>query len=61
MTKDDFERLGPGDVVRHVESPHAFVVTDEQHDGEVRIVRTATMTNPSEWILVGKNELNDDK
>ena len=45
--------LRPGDIVQHVITGMSYVVTDNY--GEYAIaVRTAHITNPSEWKLVNR-------
>jgi len=50
MTPERFRKLVPGDIIRHVHSPDAVVVT-ANHGGRVTAVRTVDVTNPREWIV----------
>lgn len=51
MTKDDFQNLKPGDVVRHQSGGANYLVTATYGD-RVTAVRTIDMTNPIEWVVV---------
>jgi hypothetical protein len=55
MTKKEFKRLDVGDVVRSGLLGHTYVVTANYGD-RVTAIRTADMTNPTEWDLVSKVE-----
>lgn len=45
--------LQPGDIIRHRGAAEAMVITANYGDHAIA-VRTQLVTNPSEWLLVGK-------
>lgn len=51
MTPEEFKNLSRGDIVRGKKSGESFLV-DSNYMGRATAVRTADLTNPSEWILV---------
>ena len=51
MTEDQFRKLKRGDIVRNKGSADSYVVTSHYGD-RVTAVRTADLTNPSEWLLI---------
>lgn len=53
MTEDELKALQPGDIVRHVSDWQALTVIERVGDVAVAI-RTTTITNPDEWVLVSK-------
>jgi hypothetical protein len=53
MTRDEFLKLQPGDIVRHVLGESSFIVT-VNYGTHVTAVRTADLTNPEEWLLIQK-------
>ena len=53
MTREEFERLREGDIVRSKLSGDSYVVTANCR-GRVTAVRTADLTNPDEWEVVPK-------
>lgn len=53
MTREDFQDLRPGDVVRGKAFSQVYIVTANYGD-RVTAVRTADLTNPPEWDLVAK-------
>jgi len=53
MNKVDFNKLQPGDAVRHKGGGDVFLVT-ANYGGRVTAVRTADITNPDEWDIVIK-------
>ena len=57
MTKEEFEALQPGDIVRGKSSFMSFIVTETFKDRGVTAVRTIELTNPLEWDLIGKSQL----
>lgn len=46
------ESLKPGDIVRHRTSGDGYIVTANNGNGTAVAVRTITLSNPSEWLLV---------
>ena len=52
MTKTQFKKLKPGDLVRHVLSGSTAYVVTANYGERVTAVRTMDLTNPSEWIKV---------
>lgn len=53
MKPEEFKSLSTGDIVRHARGSSSFVVTYNYGD-RVTAVRTADLTNPSEWDLCYK-------
>lgn len=53
MRREDFEKLGPGDIVQHVSGGKPAVVTVNYGD-RMTAVRTEDLTNPDEWVLLRK-------
>lgn len=51
MTADELKELERGDIVRHLGDAGSFVVCDN-FGKRVTAVRTADITNPSEWEVV---------
>lgn len=51
MTREEFEQLQPGDLVRHIGKAEAAVVT-ARYGARVTAVRTYDITNPAEWDVV---------
>lgn len=51
MTKQQMDKLQPGDIVRGKSSRQAYVVTANYGD-HVTAVQTADLTNPDEWELI---------
>lgn len=62
MTKDQFEALRPGDLVRHKHSASAFIV-HSNYGNRVTAVQVADLTNPREWDVVtpGGSVINPDQ
>jgi len=54
MTRDEFQNLKRGDIVRHVMDAQSYVVTETCRN-RVTAVRTIELTNPVEWLLVVKD------
>lgn len=54
MTEEEFAELREGDMVRHKLGGNAFIVSDSHGPKEKTIVRTETIFNPREWLLVLK-------
>lgn len=52
MTREQFEALQPGDLVRHKIGSEALIV-HANYGGRITAVRTADLTNPAEWDVVG--------
>lgn len=50
---DTLADLTPGDTIQHVSSGVGYVVT-AHHGNKAIAVRTITVSNPSEWIIVRK-------
>lgn len=54
MTNDEMKELQPGDIVQSKPYGLGYVVT--ANDGNrVSAVRTADITNPTEWLLIRKS------
>lgn len=53
MTKEEFDNLEMGDIVRGGFSGIAFVITSRAENGYIG-VRTQNITNPDEWELIVK-------
>lgn len=53
MTKEEFENLDTGDVIRQVFDAHGYVVISN-YGSRVVAVHTVEATNPEEWILASK-------
>jgi hypothetical protein len=53
MTKEEFNSLQEGDIVRHEDSSSAVMVTGN-YGGRVTAVRTYDLTHPPEWKLIFK-------
>jgi hypothetical protein len=51
MTDEQFKALSSGDLVRHKNDASAYIV-QSNHGGLVLAVRSAELTNPSEWDQV---------
>lgn len=45
--------LQPGDIIRHKSGSEALVVT-ANYGGHAIAVRTQHVSNPQEWLLIGK-------
>jgi hypothetical protein len=56
MTRGEFEDLGPGDIVRHVATGAAYVVTEGLRGKCLVVVRTLTIRHEEEWVLVKGHE-----
>jgi hypothetical protein len=52
MSREEFEKLGPGDMVRS-ENGESYVVTDRMGEAAIA-VRIALIENPDEWELAEK-------
>jgi hypothetical protein len=51
MTEEQFRNLKRGDIVRHKTAAESYVV--DWHNGrQATAVRTAYLTNPTEWDLI---------
>lgn len=53
MTPEQFKHLSTGDLVRHINDKDIYVVT-ANFGSHITAVKTVDMTNPPEWVLVGK-------
>ena len=53
MTPDQFKNLKPGDTVRHKAAAEAMVVVEALANGCFLALRTTTLSNPREWLLIG--------
>ena len=51
MTEQEMKSLQDGDIVRHVDSGTAYIVTANLGDMLIG-VRTVTITRPDEWVAV---------
>lgn len=58
MTRTEFDELSYGDIVRSQATGVEFMV-QFNYGGRVTAVRTADMTNPSEWDLISKVTARD--
>jgi hypothetical protein len=58
MTQHDLQQLQPGDIIRHVGHGEAYMVTGNYGE-RITAVRTIDVTNPIEWVLVGKASYTD--
>ncbi len=54
MTDGVLKNLKVGDIVRHVDSAHSMVITDDYGDTKIA-VRTTELSNGMEWILIKKH------
>jgi hypothetical protein len=59
MTPEEFKNLNTGDIVRSKLSSEALVVT-ANYGSRVTAVRSADLTNPSEWELIQKSGSNQN-
>jgi hypothetical protein len=60
MTKEEFENLEPGDLVRHVMSDQyssTYVVTSNYGGSHIIAVKTVDISDPNEWELVLKRSI----
>jgi hypothetical protein len=59
MTKEEFEALQPGDLVRHISGTETSTVShhvfDEHGNHRILIVRTVVATRADEWELIGRH------
>lgn len=46
-----FQKLKPGDIIKHFDDNRAFVVTGN-YGGRVTAVSSVDLTNPSEWEVI---------
>lgn len=53
MTREEFQKLDAGDLIRHKSASTALVVT-ANYGSHVTAVRTQNVTNPDEWDLLSK-------
>lgn len=53
MSEEEFQKLGPGDIVVGRGASDAIIVT-ANYGGRVTAVRTYDLTNPSKWSLLRK-------
>lgn len=53
MTKQQFESLSIGDIVRHKNSMNSLLVS-ANYGGRVTLIQSDDMTNPDEWLLLFK-------
>lgn len=66
MTRNEFETLGRGDVIRLHEESHEYYektrtyVVMANYGNRVTAVRTVDVTNPAEWDLVYKANYNKE-
>ena len=60
MTKDEFEQLTPGDIVRIKGDWQGYIVT-ASYGTRATAVRTVDITNPREWDLIEKSCLNQNE
>lgn len=59
MQEKDFSALAPGDSIQHLVTKAIFIVTGNYGD-HVTACATADATNPSEWKLVSKHDVQAD-
>lgn len=60
MTREQFDKVKRGDILRHVNEAESYVVETRQvswcshNEGQVTLilVRTAEATNPEEWVKI---------
>lgn len=53
MTKDEFQKLNRGDLIRHKKSPEILIVSGNYGD-HVTATTTCDATNPDEWNIIRK-------
>jgi hypothetical protein len=56
MTRGEFNKLGPGDIVRNAQTGAAYIVTEGTSGSFVVVVRTLVIRNEDEWVLVKGHE-----
>lgn len=52
MTREQFDNLNRGDIVRNVQSGNSYVVESKTVGGELLLVLIIHASNPSEWEVV---------
>ena len=57
MTKDEFYKLEPGDVIQNELSGQAYIVMDFRDDRAIA-VRMLIVSNPAEWEIVRQGKWN---
>ena len=53
MNQEEFDNLKGGDIIRHLPSSIAYIVTSNYGD-RVTAVRTVDVRNPGDWFLAAK-------
>lgn len=60
MEKEQFEKLQPGDIIRHVSGGEGLIVHGN-YGGRITAVRVTDVTNPYEWDLILKVDYKRQK
>ena len=60
MTKEDFQKLNIGDIVRHRNSGSSVIITANYKDYVIG-VKTYHLTNFDEWLLISKANYKNKK